>query len=254
LYRAKCAYLTYRCEVKQSPELVPGAGPHAIDRSPRQARLRVCIVGNVRLYREGLAQILERSDRVEVVGVAPIDGGASAVALLQPDVVLMDAILPEATAEVARIVAAAPATPVVAVSASDAGDDVVAFGEAGVSGFVPRDGSVVDLMAVLECVSRGEAPVPPRAAARLLEHLRARAAHDEVPDPPSRLTAREAEVVELLAAGLSNKEIAGHLGIALATVKNHVHSILLKLDVSGRTDVGRRPGLRPRPHPLGQEI
>ncbi len=116
----------------------------------------------------------------------------------------------------------------------------IRLAEAGVGGFFLHDGSVEELAAVIYGVMRGEASFPPRLAATLLQRLSALAA--QVPDQAGEaaLTARELEIATLVAQGLSNKEIARRLHITLATVKNHVHSILNKLQVTRRADVGQR--------------
>jgi two-component system, NarL family, nitrate/nitrite response regulator NarL len=114
--------------------------------------------------------------------------------------------------------------------------DVLAWAEAGIAGYVTRDGSVDDLIRAVRCAARHEIHCAPEIAAALLERvhvLAARGAHDT---PIGSLTTREHEIAELLEAGLSNKQIAAELQIELATVKNHVHSILAKLQVTRRID------------------
>jgi two-component system, NarL family, nitrate/nitrite response regulator NarL len=202
-----------------------------------EPRIRVFIVGKNRLYREGLALVLGESERIDVVGVAGIAERLTALSEAEADVVLLDASTAENLVAARAILEADRSVRIVALSVSDAGDDVVAFGEAGVCGYVPLEGSVADLVATVESVSRGEAYLPPRAAAKVLERLRSRAADEVGSDLAEPLTVRELEIVELIRGGLSNKEIARQLGIALATVKNHVHNILLKARVSRRLDV-----------------
>jgi len=105
---------------------------------------------------------------------------------------------------------------------------------------VPRDGTLADLRAVIESVARGEVVCSPRIAASLLRRIADLAAEREPPPPELRLTSREIEIVELIDQGLSNKEIAQRLSIALPTVKNHVHSILDKLHVHRRAEAAAR--------------
>ena len=117
---------------------------------------------------------------------------------------------------------------------------MIACAEAGASGYVPRDGTVDDLETVVESVARGEIECSPRIAASLLRRVGALAAELRGPSPNSSLTAREQEVAELLDQGLTNKEIAQQLSIAVPTVKNHVHRILDKLHVHRRTEAAAR--------------
>ena len=218
----------------------------SIDAVPER-RIRVCILGQNRLYREGLALVLGECERIHVVGVAGIGERLTALSAANADVVLLDASVAESLVAAREILEADRSVRIVALSVSDAGDDVVALGEAGVSGYVPLEGSVADLVTTVESVSRGEAYLPPRAAAKVLERLRSRAADEVGSDLAEPLTVRELEVVELIRGGLSNKEIARQLGIAVATVKNHVHNILLKAQVSRRLEVAIRATGEPPP-------
>jgi DNA-binding NarL/FixJ family response regulator len=129
---------------------------------------------------------------------------------------------------------------VVVLAASEAEPDLVRLAEAGVSGFVLHDQSVEQLAAVIYGVTRGEASCPPRLAAALLQRVSALAARTPYQADEGALTTRELEIATLVAEGLSNKEIARRLHITLATTKNHVHSILKKLQVTRRADVGQR--------------
>ena len=205
------------------------------------ADLAVLVVAESRLYREALGSALERVADIAVYGTAarPTDHIADG-SLLGPDVALVDAGIADAVAAVHTLHRVWPLLRVVVLTASEAEPDLVRLAEAGVGGFVLHDESVGQLAAAIYGVMRGEAPCPPRLAAALLQHLSALAA--QVPDQAGEadLTARELEIAMLVAQGLSNKEIARRLHISLATVKNHVHSILNKLQVTRRADVGHR--------------
>jgi two-component system nitrate/nitrite response regulator NarL len=142
--------------------------------------------------------------------------------------------MPDGVVVVRAVVSAAPQVKVVAVAVPDEDDHVIECAEAGVSGYVTRDGSVDDVVAMLEAVARDELPCSPRMAATLLRRVAALAANGASHRPGRDLTSRELEVLELIEAGLPNKEIARRLVIQLATVKNHVHNILEKLEVDGR--------------------
>lgn len=211
-----------------------------------QPKLRVVIVLAVRLYRDGLAAVLESRDDIRVVARAGNWRPALAlVAHNRPDVVLVDLPVVENTAVIRQLATAAD-TParVVVLSIGSGDDDVVRWAEAGVAGFVTRDDSLDDLVEIVRSVARDEMPCTPRTAALLLRRVGVLAAGREV--TPARLTARERQVVTLMERGLSNKEIGRSLCIQLATVKNHVHNILDKLQVSSRADAvalvqGRSP-------------
>jgi two-component system nitrate/nitrite response regulator NarL len=205
------------------------------------ADLAVLVLAESRLYREAISSALEQAADIAVYGTAArpteaIEDGS----LLRPDVVLVDARIPNAVAAVHAFQRFWPGVRVVVLAASEAEPDLVRLAEAGVSGFVLHDESVEQLAAVIYGVTRGEASCPPRLAAALLQRVSALAARVPYQAGEAPLTARELEIATLVAEGLSNKEIARSLHITLATVKNHVHSILKKLQVTRRADVGQR--------------
>ena len=197
--------------------------------------IRALVVSDVRLYREGLADALRRSGRVEVVGTASdSDGSVARARELAPDAVLVDLTLPRWEQAVRAIVAAGEDARVVVLGVHEVEDEVVACAEAGVSGYVTREASLDELVEVVESVARGESLCSPRISALLLRRVTEVAGRDRSAAAADRLTPREAEIVGLIDEGLSNKQIAGRLSIELASVKNHVHSILEKLQVERR--------------------
>jgi two-component system nitrate/nitrite response regulator NarL len=202
---------------------------------------RVLILTEVGVYRDGLARLLTRDRRFEVVGVAA--GVKEALAALEevgPDIVLLDMPAPAGANAVRALLAAAPQVKVVALAVPEVERDVLAFAEAGAAGYVAREGSMEDLVAVVESVSRGEVLCSPGIAATLLRRVGALARERANEPIDGRLTARELDVLRLIEEGRSNKEIARALSIALPTVKNHVHSILEKLNVHRRTEAAAR--------------
>jgi two-component system, NarL family, nitrate/nitrite response regulator NarL len=209
--------------------------------------IRAMIVAEVRLYRDGLARILGAEEDVDVVGVAASWPEALPVARkLMPELVLIDLNVGEGRVAVAAFRAALPTVQVVAISIGSAENDVISWAEAGVDGFVTREDSLARLVHVLRSVARGEMPCSPRMAATLLRRVGVLASTTTGPGRAAELTSRELEVVELIERGLSNKEIGSELNIEVATVKNHVHNILEKLQVSRRSDAvatvrGRAP-------------
>jgi DNA-binding NarL/FixJ family response regulator len=202
--------------------------------------IRVIIVTDVRLYRDGLEQCLQRLDGVAVVGVAAdVEAATTMAAQASPDIVLMDMSMPASVAAVPRIRSAAAGSKVVAFAIAGDESDVISYVESGVAGYVPRDGSVKDLRRAIESAWNGEAICSPRVAADAFSRL-ARLSAGRPPAPLSELTPREQEVARLIEQGMSNKQIARRLVITLATVKNHVHNVLEKLRVRRRGEVGAR--------------
>ena len=197
--------------------------------------MRVFIITGVRLYGEGLAEVLERRPCIDVVDAAadPVMG-LQGVRDFRPDVVLVDTSMPDAITVVRAILTTTGAAKVIALGISEDDHDVLAFAEAGVGGYVSREATIDHLAAVMESVARGEVPCPPRLAARLLTHISVLAARGPVAPAEASLTRRELEVVDLIDGGLSNKEIARRLCITVPTVKNHVHRILDKLQLDRR--------------------
>jgi two-component system nitrate/nitrite response regulator NarL len=205
------------------------------------------VVAEICLYREGLARLLEAEEDMQVVGKAGswVDAIA-AVRSAEPDVVLLDAVA-EARAAVTALRGAIPQTRVVALSIGDGEADLLPWADAGVAGFVTRKDSIPRLLEVIRGVVRDELPCSPQAASALLRRVGALASNGTPAGPRARLTSRELEIVRLIERGLSNKEIGRELCIELATVKNHVHNILEKLQVRRRTEAVAR--LRGSPAP-----
>lgn len=200
--------------------------------------LRLFVIAEIRLYREGLAEVLARLPDVAEVGTAAESGeGLARVRVFRPHIVLLDMSVLNSAETVRELVRMAPAVQVVAIGVPDTEDHVVACAEAGVSGYVAREGTLGDLVLTVRAVARGETVCSPRISAGLMRRVAALAELGQTPAPCSRLTVRETQIVQLVADGLANQEIARHLGIELCTVKNHVHHILEKLGVRRRYEV-----------------
>jgi DNA-binding NarL/FixJ family response regulator len=201
--------------------------------------IRVLILADIRLYREGLARLLDRQPTIEVVGSAASVEEAKTRCRGSVDIVLLDMAMP-GSLEAARVIAAGERAPrIVALAVPDTDREVVACAEAGVSGYVTRDDTSATMLAVIESVARGELLATPRVAAVLLRRVNSLAAVTG-PADRFRLTPREREIIGLIEQGYSNKAIARHLRIELATVKNHVHNILEKLQVRHRAEAAHR--------------
>ena len=204
---------------------------------PASAVISVAVVADIRLYRDGLANILDKEPEITVVGAASSDlTDVARVLGCRPDVVVVDMAM-WSSASVARVVAkTAPQVRVVGLGVPVTETDLLACAETGIVGCVARDGTLDDLLSAVRGAARGEALYSPEVIALLLQRIAVRAEWQQ-PTGRDRLTAREQEIVGLLARGWTNREIAVALFIEPATVKNHVHHILEKLRVRRRADV-----------------
>ncbi len=217
--------------------------------SHQPPRLRVLLVDDQALFRRALASLVNVQLDMTVVGEG--ESGADALEkarALHPDLIVMDVNMPgsDGVDGVRAIRAAGMDTKIIMLTVSEDDEDLFESIKAGANGYLLKNVRPEQLFDSLRGVMRGEAPIAPGIAGKLLEALR----HGGVPvrsvtglagtgaegaeagDPV--LTRREAEILELVAEGLSNKEIAGRLTITEGTVKNHVHNALEKLHLSNR--------------------
>jgi DNA-binding NarL/FixJ family response regulator len=202
--------------------------------------MRVLLADDHALVRDGVASLLAAWGH-EVVGQA-VDGN-QAVALaarLEPDVILMDVRMPGASGLDAtrRIALEQPGIAIVMLTVSEDEDDLFAAIKAGARGYLLKNLEAHELRSMLEAIARGDAAISPATAFRIIrEFARPR---PEEGDIQSTLTARELDVLELVTAGLRNKEIAGRLGISENTAKFHLRNILEKLHAESRTELATR--------------
>ena len=195
---------------------------------------RVLIADDQTLFRSGLARLLDVDDRVSVVGEA-VDG-ADAVRLalsLKPDVVLMDIKMPnldgiEATR---RIISENPKIKVLMLTTFEADNHVIQALKAGASGYVLKDSQAGAIVSSILAVVAGERVMASAVANRVLEMLTGATTPKEFYDG---LTAREVEILKMLATGMANKQIAYKLGISEKTVRNHVSNMYEKLGIYDR--------------------
>jgi DNA-binding NarL/FixJ family response regulator len=214
-----------------------GASTEFAPASPN-ARISVLIASEVRLLGEGLARALARERLISVCGYcADLEDAVAKLAQLKPDVVLLNATLLTGSQTIARMRATMPAVRVIALAIMEEPDNVIGWAEAGAAGYVPGTAALRDLPPLLADIMRGEQPCSARVAAGLLDRVRSAGRmgngyteHGSRPVP----TAREMQILEMIADGLSNKEIARHLNIGLATTKSHVHNLLGKLGLQRR--------------------
>ena len=198
-------------------------------------RIRVFIADDHAIVRKGIAAVLEIVPDIEMVGEA--ENGQEAVAAvkeLQPDVILMDLVMPEMDGiEAIRLIKDRQPEARILVLTTFAGEDKIFPAiKAGALGYHLKDSSPDELVQAIREIDRGESSLHPVIARKVLQELSKPSGQPPTPDP---LTPRELEVLRLVAQGLGNQEIAGELVISEATVRTHVSNITGKLHVASRT-------------------
>jgi DNA-binding NarL/FixJ family response regulator len=196
--------------------------------------IKVVIADDQELVRTGFRKILESEPDIEVVGEAGDGSQAVEQAVLRrPDVILMDIRMPKLDGlEASRRLAGK--VRVLILTTFDLNEYVYEALRAGASGFLLKDAPADELVRAIRVVAGGEALLSPSITRRLIEEFARRPAPSERPTALDELTAREVEVLKLVARGLSNGEIAKELYLSEATVKTHVGRILQKLDLRDR--------------------
>jgi DNA-binding NarL/FixJ family response regulator len=192
--------------------------------------LRLMIVDDHPVVREGLRGMLEADPGITVVGEAASGDEAVVRAReLRPDVILMDLRMPDGdgVSATSRILANRPESRVIVLTTYETDQDIVRAVEAGAAGYLLKDTSRADLLAAIVSAARGETVLSPSVATRLVTRMRAPATES--------LSPREAEVLSLVARGLTNGEIGKALFISETTVKTHLLRVFGKLGVSDRT-------------------
>jgi DNA-binding NarL/FixJ family response regulator len=203
--------------------------------------IKVYIITANRSYRDMLEGALLATGRIHVIGGAEHPLRAiTELRSLGPDVTLLDLPTREGPLWVRQIGMAAPSTRVLALGLQNVEDDIMAWADAGVAGYLGREASFQDLAGAIDDAARGEAPCHPRTAAILLHRVGAGPEGMSASWQCGRhLTDRELEILQAIDEGLSNHQIARRLFIALSTVKNHVHNILEKVGVHHRAEAVR---------------
>lgn len=212
--------------------------------------MRVLIVDDHILFREGLVGLLRAQPDIEVVGECGTVRDAVALALnARPQVILMDFSLPDGTGLDATraILTELPQTQIIFLTVHDNDDRMISALRLGAKGYLLKNLSVSKLLASLRAMERGEAAISRTMMAKVLEKF-AQSAPVAKSEPSALvgLTSREIEVLQELANGITNQEIAMHLFISENTVKNHIHNILEKLAMNNRREAiefARKNGL-----------
>ena len=214
---------------------------HPTERTEGTARreIRVLVAHSQALVRAGIRGLLEGGQSISVVGEAA--DGDEAIVLAQrlgPDVVLMDATLPDLDVEAIRQISAFAGVRVMMLTAAESDERVFQSLRAGVTGFLVQDTEPAELVRAVRLVARGESLLSPSLTRRLIVELISR---PEVPQPSAdeleELTKREREVMALVALGLNNDEIAEQLVVSPATAKTHVSRAMVKLHARDRAQL-----------------
>jgi NarL family two-component system response regulator LiaR len=196
--------------------------------------IRVLVVDDHPVVRRGIKSLLAEENDLQVVGEAANGKDAiEQVANLNPDVILMDLVMPEMTGveAIQHITASYPESRILVMTSFAADDKVFPSIKAGALGYLMKDSDPEDLIRMIHQVHRGELSIHPTIARKVIQELNRPPEEPLTPDP---LTERELEILQLLAQGVENKEIARRLVLREATVRTHVSNILSKLHLANR--------------------
>lgn len=228
-----------------APETSPTTAPTTAPTAPRPIAL--VLIDDNRLLREGLASMIHMQSGFKVLAAsADVEEALRTVRRAKPDVVLVDFGLEDhnSLALTATVHGEVPDARVIVMGLLPLQEDVADYVRAGASGFIMKDASFEDFFATIRAVAGGEQVLPKALTHSLFSQIARKAsassrtrADKALVLESVRLTARERQVIDLLSEGLSNKEIAQRLQIAVHTVKSHVHNVLEKLALHSRLEV-----------------
>jgi DNA-binding NarL/FixJ family response regulator len=216
--------------------------PPAEPDSSSIAPIRVFVISDVRLLCEGLSSCLARQEYLRITGHGDLATPSEQVIESGAQVLLVDIATSQGLRQSAACRALSPALKVVALAVAEVEQDILACAEAGVSGFVLRDGSISDVVAAVRNAMRDELVCSPKVAAALFGRVAMLSARTVAQGPAAgvdTLTPREHEIIRFVGEGLSNKEIARALRIRNSTVKNHMHNVLSKLQIRRRGEISK---------------
>ncbi len=199
--------------------------------------IRILLVDDQLLFRKGLRALLDTEPDMQVIGEAP-DGqqAIERARVMRPDVMLMDIHMPncDGVAATRIIKQELPDTKIIMLTVSDEDDDLFEAINGGANGYLLKDLLPEELVELVRGVTRGETPISPAVAGKLLAEFRRVPRRDPSQAVGWDLTRREIEILQLVASGMSNAEIGTRLFIVEGTVKNHLHNILEKLHAKNR--------------------
>jgi DNA-binding NarL/FixJ family response regulator len=199
--------------------------------------IRVLVASHIRLYREGLERVLAESPDFTLAGSACCASEAvEQTHRLGPDIALLDMAMSGALSAAQELARRGCSSKIVALGMPEDETQVLSCAQVGIAGYVTREGSVEDVVTAMKAAARGEVLCSPKIAGSLFRRVAALSTPSPGRGLPGILTAREAQILKLVQQGMSNKMISRHLGIELPTVKNHVHSILVKLGIHRRAE------------------
>ena len=210
-----------------------------------EGSIRVIVADDHPLFREGVVSALASRPEIEVVGQARNGDQALDLAYnLLPDVVLLDITMPgkDGLTAAVEIATACPAAKIVMLTVSEHDDDLMAAFRAGARGYVLKGVSAQELAKVVRAVAGGDVYVSPQLASRILFEM----SNPRPPDPLGELTERERQILQLVAEGLTNREIGERLHLAEKTIKHYMTNVLQKLQVQSRVQaalLAQRRGL-----------
>lgn len=207
-----------------------------------RSKIRVLLIEDNRLLREGITAMLNEQPDIRAVSSSGNGDAMAKAKKLRPQVVLLDlGLRSQNSLRIAGLIKVEfPETQIVVMDLMPAQSEIVEFVKAGVSGFILKDATIDDFLQTIRSVAEGRKVLPPTMAESLFSHIVEYAVHSTKADrlmKAVKLTRREHEVVNLIARGMSNKEIAHELHIAVHTVKSHVHNTLEKLALHSRLEL-----------------
>jgi DNA-binding NarL/FixJ family response regulator len=204
-------------------------------------RIRLAIVEDNRLLREGLTVLLKGQPDMNVIASLGNGDALMRGKRLTPNVILLDSVLRSSTSLrlIQSIRTAHPEARIIVMDLAPIQPSLVQYVQAGVAGFVLKDATFKEFLHTIRAVAQGKKILPPMLTSSLFSEIVTHATEKRKGNPfrSIRMTSREREVIELIAEGLSNKQIATRLNLAVDTIKSHVHNILEKLQLHTRLEI-----------------
>jgi two-component system nitrate/nitrite response regulator NarL len=207
---------------------------------------RAVVYSPVRLLADGVAQCLNDGSSAEVEACYSLESLDAHLAKGSIDLFLFDVTAEQSLPAARALISSNPDVRAIALALPEVLDQVIACVDVGFTSYVPPNANVATLCEIVDRALREEVICDPTVACGLMRELHRRASAADVWDPKDQLTRREDEVLTLMSQGLSNKEIAKLLGLSVATIKNHVHSILSKNNFSHRSQTFGKPHFHSR--------